>query len=344
MSAQFRSYYAFRALTSRCRIPFHLAVLRQLHAGFHRHHQLVQSAATLLEPLYEAQFQSIRDSRVKSMDETPIKAGTQGNGKMKTGYFWPIYGERDEIVFPFFSTRSARCVQESLGPAPPEGAVLISDGYSAYARYAETMGLTHAQCWTHARRPFVRAQPVEPEAAAQALDAIGELYAVEAQIREQGLAGEAKRRYRMERAKPVVDRFFAWVDAQLHAGAFLPTNPLTQALGYVRERQAGLSVYLTDPEVPIDTNHLERALRVIPMGRKNGLFAWTEVGAKAVGILQSLLVTCRLQDVNPYDYLVDVLQRISQHPASQVHHLTPRLWKQHFADQPLRAPLDTLGS
>lgn len=112
----------------------------------------------------------------------------------------------------------------------------------------------------------------------------------------------------------------------------------------MRERQAGLSVYLTDPEVPIDTNHLERALRVIPMGRKNGLFAWTEVGAKAVGILQSLLVTCRLQDVNPYDYLVDVLQRISQHPASQVHRLTPRLWKQHFAHQPLRAPLDTLGA
>ncbi len=78
----------------------------------------------------------------------------------------------------------------------------------------------------------------------------------------------------------------------------------------------------------IDTNHLERALRVIAMGRRNWLFTWTELDAKHVGIVQSLLVTCRLHGIDPYDYVVDVLQRIGQHPASQVHQLTPRLWKQ----------------
>ncbi|WP_220783857.1 IS66 family transposase, partial [Shewanella sairae] len=74
-------------------------------------------------------------------------------------------------------------------------------------------------------------------------------------------------------------------------------------------------VFLSDPAVPIDTNHLERALRVIPMGRKNHLFCWTELGAEQLGMLQSLLVTCRLQGINPYTYLVDVLQRVGQHPA-----------------------------
>lgn len=94
--------------------------------------------------------------------------------------------------------------------------------------------------------------------------------------------------------------------------------------------------------MPIDTNHLERALRPIPMGRKNWLFCWTEVGAEAVATVQSLLVSCRLHDIDPYDYLVDVLQRIDTHPASEVHLLIPRLWKQHFADDPLRSDLHDL--
>jgi hypothetical protein len=102
-------------------------------------------------------------------------------------------------------------------------------------------------------------------------------------------------------------------------------------------------VYLGDPDVPIDTNHLERALRVIPMGRKAWLFCWTEVGAQHVGIIQSLLTTCRLQGVDPYTYLVDVLQRVSLHPARQVEDLTPRRWKELFAAQPLRSDLYGLG-
>jgi hypothetical protein len=90
-------------------------------------------------------------------------------------------------------------------------------------------------------------------------------------------------------------------------------------------------VFLTDPDVPLDTNHLERALRVVPMGRKNWNFCWTELGAKQVGIVQSLIVTCRLHGIDVYTYLVDVLQRVGQHPASRVAELTPRLWKRHFA-------------
>jgi hypothetical protein len=87
------------------------------------------------------------------------------------------------------------------------------------------------------------------------------------------------------------------------------------------------------------TNHLERALRVVPMGRRNWLFCWTELGAQHVGIVQSLLTTCRLHDINPYDYLVDVLQRVARHPGSRVSELTPRLWKERFAADPLRSDL-----
>ena len=113
-----------------------------------------------------------------------------------------------------------------------------------------------------------------------------------------------------------------------------------KALLYADNHQARLRTYLGDPEVPIDTNHLERALRVIPMGRKNWLFCWSEVGARHVGIIQSLLTTCRLHQVDPYAYLVDVLQRVALHPAREVEALTPRCWKERFAANPLRSDLD----
>lgn len=304
--------------------------------------QIGQQGIALLEPIYEAQFASIRASRVKAMDETPIKAGRAGPGKLKAAYFWPVYGEQDEVCFPFFESRRIEHVEQALGLTPVERGVLLSDGYTAYEHYTKKTGLTHAQCWAHTRRKLFEAQDVEPAVAAQGLAFIGGLYAVEARIREQKLSAAKKLDYRLMHAKPIVEQFFAWVNQQFEAQGLLPSNPMTKALAYARERRFGLEVYLTDPDVPIDTNHLERALRAIPMGRKSWLFCWTELGAKHVGIMQSLIVTCRLHGIDPYDYLVDVLQRVGQHPASRVAELTPRLWKQLFADNPLRSPLHTL--
>jgi hypothetical protein len=223
---------------------------------------------------------------------------------------------------------------------PVERGVLLTDGYTAYEHYTKKTGLTHAQCWAHTRRKLFKAQDVEPTAA-RGLDFIGRLYAVEERIRTQKLSAARKLDYRLMHAKPIVEQFFAWINQQFEAQGLLPSNPLTKALAYARHRRFGLEVYLTDPDVPIDTNHLERALRAIPMGRKNWMLCWTELGAKHVGIMQSLIVTCRLHQIDPYDYLVDVLQRVGQHPASRVEELTPRLWKQFFASESLRSSLHT---
>src|ERR1700752_4655185 len=82
------------------------------------------------------------------MDETPIKAGRVGPGQMKAAYFWPVYGELDEVCFPFFESRAHAHVEKALGLTKVEGAVLLSDGYGAYSAYAQKVGVTHAQCWT----------------------------------------------------------------------------------------------------------------------------------------------------------------------------------------------------
>ena len=301
--------------------------------------QLMQQTIDALIPIFEAQFDSIRRSRVKCMDETPIKAGVASPGKMKAAYFWPIYGELDEICFKFYPDRSAKNVEHALGLSPPDGAVLLTDGYAAYKQYAKKVGLTHAQCWAHTRRKFFDSQDIEPERAKQALDMIGELYVIEAQLREQALTGDAKKVIRQREAKPLVTKFFTWVQKQFASQGLLPSSPLTIALAYAHERREGLEAYLNDPDVPIDTNHLERALRAIPMGRKNWLFCWTEAGAEHVGVVQSLITTCRLHDVDPYEYFVDVLQRVKNHPPLQMDELTPRRWKELFAQNPKRSVL-----
>ena len=165
------------------------------------------------------------------------------------------------------------------------------------------------------------------------------LYRIERQIRDKGLEGQARLDYRSRHALPIVEAFFGWCHAQRSRMDLVNTDPLAKALVYAEHHQEQLKVYLGDPEVPIDTNHLERALRVIPMGRRNWLFCWSEVGAKQVGIIQSLLTTCRLHQVDPYTYLVDVLQRVALHPARDVEELTPRVWKDKFANNPLKSDL-----
>lgn len=332
---------------------FHLPLYRQHQrlsaAGVHLARStltnLVHRTAELLEPVHEAQLGSILMSEVVAMDETPLKVGRKKRpppqrGAMKTGYLWPIYGDRDEIAFLFAHTRGGAVVREALRDY---SGVLLSDGYKVYERFAETVNrVVHAQCWAHARRHLEEAEAYDPQHAGETLDRIGKLYEHEARIRDRNLSEEQVLAYRGQHVKPVVDRIFTGLRTTLETEVLLPMNPFTKAARYALDREASLRVFLEYPNVPVDTNHVERAIRPIATGRKNWLFCWTEIGAHYVAILQSLLSTCRIQGIDPYTYLVDVLQWIDTHPAKDVALLTPRLWKEHYARNPLPSYLDRL--
>ena len=141
---------------------------------------LVARTSALLEPIAQAQLAHVLGGGVLAMDETPIKAGRRGRGKMQQAYFWPLYGEADEICFTFSPSRAGAHIERTLGDR--FHGVLLTDGYAAYHKYAAGQPrITHAQCWAHMRRGFERALGTDP-AAATALEHIGALYAAERSI------------------------------------------------------------------------------------------------------------------------------------------------------------------
>ncbi len=291
-------------------------------------------AISLLEPVFEAQRRSVLESSVIVMDETPVRVGRDPAkpGKMKQCCYWPALGDRDEVVFHFAPSRAHHHVERFLGDF--EG-TLVSDGYGAYAAYAETRGAAVRQqnCWAHSRRNFEEQLDNCPVLAGEALDLIGGMCGIEKEFRlrpppELLVA-------RRIHTRPLVDAFWLWCAQTLGDPALTPKHPIRRAVNCAVERRQSLEVFLDDPLVPIDTNGVERALRRVKPGQKNWLFSWTESGAYNVGIVNSLTATCQLHEISPLVYLTDVLQRIDTHPADRIHELTPRLWKELFADAPM---------
>jgi len=166
---------------------------------------LVKRSIELLRPVDQAQLKHLLLSRVLAMDETPIKAGRKKKGKMNLAYFWPIYGDQNEVCFTFSLSRDMQHIPDQLGEFDD---TLVTDGYGAYEKFSKGNSLlTHAQCWVHCRRQFEEAKEAEPEAVAIALAYIGRLYEHEAYLRDEALSGQEKLAYRIEHSLVVVEAF-----------------------------------------------------------------------------------------------------------------------------------------
>jgi len=267
------------------------------------------------------------------MDETPVKAvRDKAKHQMKKGYFWSIYGEKGEIAFLFSPSRSGQLVRDTLGDFK---GTLLTDAYKVYDVFAKMQQeVTRAQCWAHARRKFFEAAEYEPELAEHALTTIGKLYDAE---KEHGAQN------RQQYAKPIVDDFFTWLEGLAFKNSLLRSSPFYKAVHYALNNEKALRVFLDNPKVELDTNHVERDNRLNAMGRKNYMFHWTEVGAKYAAILYSLIATCRHQSIDPYEYLIDVLQRVQTHPMRDIHLLTPAHWKNTFQKAPMKSDLKNGG-
>ena len=159
--------------------------------------------------------------------------------------------------------------------------------------------------------------------AAEALSRIAELYAIEATIR--GQTAEARQGVRRTKSLPLVGAMKTWLEAQLHR--LPPRGGLADAIRYALTRWDALCRFLDDGRVELDTNTVERAMRPIALGRKNHLFTGSDGGAARWAVVASPLATAKLNDVEPFAYLKDVLERMSNgHPMNRLDDLLPWNW------------------
>lgn len=181
----------------------------------------------------------------------------------------------------------------------------------------------------HVRRKFYDLQQAHASPlAAEALRRIGELYAIEAEIR--GRAPDERRSVRQSRARPLLDSMHEWLRSTL---AKLPKkSPVTSAIGYALELWTALNRYCDDGRLELDNNAAERALRAVALGRKNYLFAGSDSGGDRAASIYSLIGTAKLNGLDPEAYLCHVLTRIADHPVNRIHELLP--WSFHTPAHP----------
>jgi len=286
---------------------------------------LVLKIGELLRPIHKELLKSIIESRIISIDEVPVRVGSSKGGGLTKSYLWPMYGDKDEVGFVYSDTRASIHIDKMLGLEFDSGKILLSDGYAAYQAYRKRVGrVTNAFCWAHVRRKFVEALKYEGELCSKALLLIGAMYGIEKSV--QGLDPEKILKTRQDKSKPIVEEFFNFLEESLSTGAFLPSSPFAKACKYAFGLEEGLKIFLSEPDLSMDNNHTERAIRPVVLGRKNWLFCWSEMGAETLAIMQSLISSCVLQGVNPTQYLRDVLDKIETVPNKDIRTLIPREW------------------
>src|ERR1700738_5246179 len=199
--------------------------------------------------------------------------------------------------------------------------ILQVDGYAGYPKLAERGDVELAFCWAHMRRNFYDlATPGPAPIASEALKRIAEFYAIEKDIR--GRSAEERHLIRQQKSRPLADTFEQWLHAKL--ALISQKGKLPDAVRYALTRWRGLTRFIDDGCIEIDNNTVERSIRPIKLNRKNALFAGSDGGAEHWAVIASLIETCQPNDVDPLNYLTDVLSRIvNGHPNSEIDQLLP---------------------
>lgn len=321
-------------------LPFYRqeAIFRERHRVFITRQQMVQwmkQGTWLLEGLYRCLQAQLQASRYVQLDETPIDYLDPGKGRCSQGYLWTAHVPGQCVLFQWHASRAAKCLDSLLGPQ--YRGKIQCDGYSAYPAFArDKEGLELFGCWAHGRRGLFEAQEQDPRIAGWLLHQMSLLYGWEAQLRDQGAGPKARQAFRASHHRMVVERLHR---ALLRLRSrYLPQSKMGEAITYLINQWATLSRIIDHGEVEWTNNLIENIIRPTAIGKKNYLFFGAEEAGQRNAIVYTLIANCRLHQVEPYEYLKDVLTRLPSATNQQLAELTPKNWKATRQKTPAFAP------
>jgi len=292
--------------------------------------QWVGECGVQLQPLVDALAAELLRQPVLHADETPVAMLKPGHGKTHRAYLWSYcstqFSPLQAVVFDFADSRGGQHARDFLGlPGTPSKPAwqgkLVCDDFAGYKACFE-LGVTEVGCMAHARRRFHELWANHgSQVGEQALKFFGQLYEVERAVAD---ADSAARLQARKTAWPVADALHKWLRQQRQR---VPDGSATaRAIDYSLKRWAALTRYLDDGELPIDNNWVENRIRPIALGRQNWLFAGSLRAGKRAAAVMSLIHSAKLNGLDPYAYLRDVLERLPTQQANRIEELLPQQW------------------
>lgn len=284
------------------------------------------ATADLLEPLYHCLIRTVKDQVYLQADESPIKVLESDKKRAThTGYHWVYHAPLIKaVVFDYQGARSRSGPKAFLKDY--HGA-LQTDGYKAYNDlFPEKPGrIILLACMAHVRRYFEKALDNDRKRAEWMLGKMQYLYILEKDLRENHIPPEHVQDLRQRKAIPVLDEMKEWLDENINF--VTPKSSIGKAIGYALTLWPRIIRYTQDGHFLIDNNPIENTIRPLAVGRKNYLFAGSHKAAQQAAMMYSLLGTCRLNGVEPYTWLKEVLEVIPDHMANRLSELLPINWK-----------------
>jgi len=282
----------------------------------------------LLRPLHVALREEVLKADYVQADETTTNVVDHGKKKASKEYLWMVRAVMERLVLFHYEegSRAGRVIQEL---AKDLKGYLQCDGYAGYeTAFRANPDVRIVSCMAHIRRKFEAALTENKDMADHALRDIQRLYRIERACDDAGCSPQERKAKRQELAKPIMDSMKMWMETEgiKYSGSSL----IGQAVTYAYTRWDNMTRYLEDGRIKIDNNLAENEIRPITLGRKNYLFCGNHEAARNMTVICSLLATCKAHEINPREYLNDVIARMpymQKATHEQLVELLPHRWK-----------------